>query len=350
MERPEAPMRDAADALGTAPGDPLLRDILDQPRALTAALRAHAAAGPAPRLLGEAERVLFSGMGASLFASYPAHLRLLARGTAAIWLEAGELLHGAPTALRPGTLLVLVSQSGRSAEVVRLLDSRGGARILGVTNDATSPLAQGADVYLPLMAGPEEAGVATKTLTCSLLVLDLLTGGDPGRWPPVIASLQGMLAQRGGWLPELLAALRPVGPVWVLGRGPLLAAAAVGGLMLKEAAGVHGEGLSAPQFRHGPLELAGPGKSALVLVSPGPLGRHDLDLAGEMAEAGMGVVAVCPEGAPRGAPAAVYVLPWPSASPASVVLAIQCLAHELARRQGRVPGTFSRIGKVTTKE
>ena len=350
MQRCEPPMPSPAAPPAAASGDPLLRDILDQPRALTAALGAHAAAGQAARLLGEAERVLWSGMGASLFASYPAHLRLLAGGTASIWLEAGELLHAAPTALRAGTLLVLVSQSGRSAEVVRLLERRGGARILGLTNDASSPLAQGADVHLPLMAGPEEAGVATKTLTCSLLVCDLLTGGDPGDWPPVIASLQGMLARRATWLPELLAVLRPVGPVWLLGRGPLLAAAAVGGLMLKEAAGVHGEGLSAPQFRHGPLELAGPGKSALVLVSPGPLGRHDLDLAGEMAEAGMGVVAVCPEGAPTAAPASVHVLPWPSARPASVVLAIQCLAHELARRQGRVPGTFSRIGKVTTKE
>jgi glucosamine--fructose-6-phosphate aminotransferase (isomerizing) len=122
--------------------------------------------------------------------------------------------------------------------------------------------------------------------------------------------------------------------------------------MLKEAGGVHGEGLSAPQFRHGPLEMAGPGRSALVLVSPGALVRLDLDLAGEMAAAGMGVAALLAAGAPADVPPGVHAIRWPDCpvEPAALVVAAQCLAHACALRQGRVPGTFARIGKVTTRE
>jgi len=336
--------------------DPLLTDILDQPRALSAALqgaRASTALLRARELCRNARRILLSGMGASYFAAYPAYLRLLAMGAPVSWVEAGELLHQAPAALREGTVLVLISQSGRSAEVVRLLEARGGAAVVGVTNDTDSPLAGGCDVCLPLSAGPELAGVATKTLTCSLLLLDLLSAeGNGGPWPESVAAIEQALQTSGQWLPGLLSALGTTEHVWVLGRGPLLAAASVGGLMLKEAGGVHGEGLSAPQFRHGPLEMAGPGRSALVLVSPGRLGALDLDLAGEMAATGMGVAAVCPAGAPSEVPAGVHALRWSDCppEPAAVIVAAQCLAHACALRQHREPGTFSRIGKVTTRE
>jgi len=335
--------------------DPLLTDILDQPRALRTALQAShgsPALAEAVALCRQARRVLLSGMGASFFSAYPAFLRMLSAGAAVTWIEAGELLHHAPSALVKDTVVVLVSQSGRSAEVLRLLETSGEARVIGVTNDPDSPLARGADVYLPLSAGPELAGVATKTFACSLLLLDLLSGGAAEGWPGRIAGLEHTLASREQWLPGLTDALRITEHLWVLGRGPLVAAASVAGLMLKEAGGLHGEGCSVPQFRHGPLEMAGPGRSALLFVSPGELGPWDLELAGEMAAAGMAVVAVCAEGAPKDAAPGVHVLHWPwcPAEVACLIVPAQCLAHACALRRGVVPGTFARIGKVTTRE
>ncbi len=323
--------------------DPLLSDILDQPRALRAAL---AAGVPAAAPLGG--RVVLCGMGASYFATYPAYLRLLRAGVAVSRLEAGELLHFGREVLCPGTTAVVVSQSGRSAEVVRLLEARGGATVVGVTNDPRSPLGLGADGVVTLEAGPEAAGVATKTLACTLLRCDLLAGGDPGAWPAEVAAVETLLRDRERWLPELLSALGPAEHVFVLGRGPALAAALGTALMLKEAGAVHAEGLSVPQFRHGPLEAARPGRAALVLVSPGDLGGFDLALAAEMAAAGMSVAALCPE--PRAAPPGVRALAWPSAGPAALLVAGQCLAHAFALRRGIVPGTFERVGKVTTRE
>lgn len=325
--------------------DPLLADVLEQPRALRAALEAGV---PAEALLRPGGRLVLCGMGASYFATYPAFLRLLGAGASACRLEAGELLHFGGGALAPGSTLLVVSQSGRSAEVVRLLQARGGAAVVGVTNDPDSPLGRGADVLVPLRAGPERAGVATKTVACSLLVCDLLCGAPAAAWPPVIAAVEDLLERRGVWLPELLSALGGSEDVFVLGRGPGLAAAWAIALMLKEAGAVHAEGLSAPQFRHGPLESARPGRAGLVLVTPGEAGGFDLELAGEMAAAGMAVAAICPE--PRPVPPGVATLPWPSAAPAALLVAGQLLARAYALRRGVVPGTFRRVGKVTTRE
>lgn len=326
--------------------DPLLLDVLEQPRALRAALEAGV---PSGALLRPPARLVLCGMGASYFATYPAYLHLLGAGASACRLEAGELLHfGGGVLDGPQTTLVVVSQSGRSAEVLRLLGARGGAVVVGVTNDPDSPLGRGADVVVPLRAGRERAGVATKTVACSLLVCDLLCGAPASAWPPVIAAVEDLLVRRQLWLPELLSALGGAEDVFVLGRGPGLAAAWAIALMLKEAGAVHAEGLSAPQFRHGPLESARPGRAGLVLVTPGEAGGFDLELAAEMAAAGMAVAALCPE--PRPVPPGVSSFPWPSAAPAALLVAGQLLARAYALRRGVVPGTFRRVGKVTTRE
>ena len=297
-----------------------------------------------------AGRILVSGMGASYYAAYPAFLRWLGTGAHAGWMEAGELLHFAPEALQAGTVLVLVSQSGRSAEVARLLDIKKQATVIGVTNDPDSPLGRRSDICLPLHAGPEAAGVATKTLTCSLLLLELLAGAAPRDGKIAAEAVGAALDDRERWLPELVEALGEAQHVWVLGRGRALAAAMAAGLMLKEAGAIHGEGMSNPQFRHGPLEAAEAGRSALMFVTAGALGPHDLELAGEMAAAGMRVAAVYPGRPPASVPSGLHVLGWPSGDPAALLVASQLLARSYAQRRGVVPGTFVRVAKVTTRE
>ena len=66
-------------------------------------------------------RVVLTGMGSSYDACYPAATRLAAAGVLATMVDAAELLHFRLDALEPGTLLVCVSQSGESAETVRVV-------------------------------------------------------------------------------------------------------------------------------------------------------------------------------------------------------------------------------------
>ena len=66
---------------------------------------------------------------------------------------------------------------------------------------------------------------------------------------------------------ELVAWLGDRDTAVILGRGPARAAAEMGALTLKEAVGMPIESLQTAQFRHGPLELAGPNLAAMVIAT-----------------------------------------------------------------------------------
>lgn len=75
--------------------------------------------------------VIFAGMGSSLLAARAAASRLVARGRPAMAAEAGELLHYGLAAIPSDALVVLVSQSGRSAETWRWRADSTSERMLG---------------------------------------------------------------------------------------------------------------------------------------------------------------------------------------------------------------------------
>ncbi len=78
-----------------------------------------------------------------------------------------------------GVLAVGLSQSGRTAEIIETLQwARDcGARLVAITNSEGSPIADLADVALVTQAGVEQAVPATKTFTCQLAALAVLSLG-----------------------------------------------------------------------------------------------------------------------------------------------------------------------------
>ena len=117
----------------------LLEEISQQPAALSGLRKFYASPGaiPAKGLRSLAPHwpptVVFTGMGSSLFAAYPAQAYLTEQGVRALVWETAELVHHHLKVLRPDTLLVVVSQSGETAEVLRLLEklARQGSRAGG---------------------------------------------------------------------------------------------------------------------------------------------------------------------------------------------------------------------------
>src|SRR5262249_58154917 len=95
-------------------------------------------------------------------------------------------IYGQPPRL-DGALVIGISQSGASPDVVAVLAEarEQGRPTLALTNDVDSPLARTADAVLPLEAGREQAGAATKTYVNSLrAVAPLLPGiGDDAAAP-----------------------------------------------------------------------------------------------------------------------------------------------------------------------
>jgi glucosamine--fructose-6-phosphate aminotransferase (isomerizing) len=301
-------------------------------------------------------------MGSSYDACYPAVTTLGRHGTTAFMVDAAELLHFRLGMLGARDDVVFVSQSGESAETVRAaeeLRARSDApRIFAVTNDPTSSLADAAEITLQTSAG-EESGPSTMTFAAALVVVGAVAQAALGTRPDDVAQRIALEADMtASAIDDLLGheELPDDLVTWhggrattvILARGGARAAAEMGALTLKEAVGMPVESLQAAQFRHGPLELAGPGLAAMVLATEPETRDLDLAMADELRSLGAAVWTIT-SGAP--APGATDIGPLDRLlSPAAAVVPAQLLAWRLAILAGREPGSYRHAAKVTLHE
>ena len=169
-------------------------------------------------------------------------------------------VYAAPLVLEGG-VCVTISQSGRSPDLACFQDQarRNGAATLALTNTPDSPVGTGAGELVPMLAGPETAVAATKSFVATLFAVAGIVAGWTG---------DGALVKGLGTLPEslgealacawdgALSGLGGAASLYVIGRGPGLAAAAEAALKLKETCRLHAEAHSAAEVRHGPIALA----------------------------------------------------------------------------------------------
>lgn len=209
------------------------------------------------------QRIVLTGMGGSFFGLHPLSIELAANGWTPLMIETSELIHYYPHLLEPSTLVVAVSQSGKSAETMRLLEMTAQrSTVIGVTNWPDSPLARDAD-FAVLTAAGEEYSVSCKTYVTAQMAMHLLAaalcGGDATQRLREMESAPELVSQYlNGWenhVAEAIESLREVRDVFLVGRGPSMASASTGALTIKESAHFHAEGMSSAAFRHGPFEM-----------------------------------------------------------------------------------------------
>ena len=335
---------------------PYISDILEQPAALErclAALEQRPALKEFRTRLRDHRyrRILLTGMGSSFFAAIPLHYRLLRNGLDAHLLETSELIHTLPELIAPENLLVVISQSGQSAESLQLLELAGGrADILAVTNGETSPLALHSQAALFIHAGAENA-VSCKTYLNTLAVLTAL-GDDlteTGPWlPDVRPAPQAIQAYLEHWR-EHIARFRQqmdnAHQLFLLGRGDSLAAAQTGGLIIKEAARFPAQAMSCAAYRHGPIELTSPQVQVLVFAGVSPHQALNQRLVQAIRQFGgaADLIASAPQTNP-----ALTLPPVPApALPLLEMLPAQLLSVALSERTGHEAGAFQFATKIT---
>lgn len=246
-----------------------VRDILEQPAACERtelALAASKRQAAELRHLVETnafDRIVITGMGSSYHALHPLQIRLSRAGSFVQMIETSELLSYYPETLGKRTLTVAVSQSGESAEIVRLLrDKLASGPIVGITNSPGSTLASNSNIAILTAAG-QEATVSCKTYLATLQALhwlgSTLLGHDPAQTQSELqeatTGVRSYLTEwesHTGWFVDELEGIRQI---FVTGRGWSLATAGTGGLILKESVRYSAEGMSSAAFRHGPLEM-----------------------------------------------------------------------------------------------
>lgn len=192
-------------------------------------------------------------------------------------------------------LCVAISQSGQSPDLLAAVRTckRGGAFVIALTNDLSSPLATLADEVIDLCAAPERSVAATKSFIASLAGLACLVAACAERsrgMPGLVDSLnnlpQALTAAFKTELGPSLASLVKCENMYVLGRGYGLGIAQEAALKLKETCAIHAEAFSAAEVRHGPMQIVGPGFPVLGFVTSDEAGRGVTDACAEFAKRG----------------------------------------------------------------
>lgn len=336
------------------------RDLLGQPQALAATIEqlkeSKQLRNIATRLQKQKfKSVVLTGMGSSLHGLNPLMLQLTDAGIPAILAETSELVYYRRNLLKPESLVIAVSQSGRSAEVIRLLkENRRRAPIVAVTNTPDSPLARHSDAVVLTYAG-EEFSVSCKTYVCALAALkflgDQLCGVPTARTvkelPRVLQPVSDYLVRWKQHVEAVVPQITGTRQLFLVGRGPSLASVGTGALILKESTKFPAEGLSSAAFRHGPFEMVGPETFVFIFAGDPKTKSLNKRLFNDI-RANHGRAELVAQDAGDGP----YCLPHVPVSllPILEMLPVQMLSLALAAIQGRQPGQFRLASKITTIE
>lgn len=333
---------------------PLFENIRAQPNALRQVADYQLGPGRdallrSAELIQSSKRIVLSGMGASAFACVP-----LAYAIGAEVIDSSELLYFRQSILEPGALVVLVSRSGESIEVIKLLPllRQAGCRVIGVTNVSGSTLATQADEAI-LLNSPADQLVAIQTYTSTVLALLLLAGQN---LEALHAAIDTFAHQLHVWIqasenwPDFL---NPEKPVYLLGRGPALGSVSEGALLFHEMAKSPAVGMQTAQFRHGPVEVVDASFRAIVFGTTPETLELDSSLAQDLLRMGAKVCWIGPRSAaPARAGSDVIVcdvVPGRFA-PLLEVVPCQLLAYKMTEARGVNPGEFRWAPAITRSE
>jgi glucosamine--fructose-6-phosphate aminotransferase (isomerizing) len=270
------------------------------------------------------------GIGASGHAAAGFAARLRARGATAYPFSPGD---GPPG---HADSYVAITYSGRSTETVRLMESLGatGTRI-AVTGHPDAPIAGVVDRIVGL-GGATDTAVSTLSYTATVQALGLLAdaawGEDAEVWRALPGHAAAVLDDRTT-ADRIASAFAGVACVDVVGSGMGAGSAGAAALLLREAAHLPAAAYGLREYLHGPLEVAGPGRGALVFGA-GRAAR----LAAEMAGWGSPTVLVTADPSVPGTPGGPVVVRLPALPEAAGavldLLPVQLAAAELAARRG----------------
>jgi fructoselysine-6-P-deglycase FrlB-like protein len=169
-------------------------------------------------------------------------------------------------------LVVAISRSGTTTEVVRALDGLAdGSHSLAITAVADTPVANVAEHTIVLDFADEESVVQTRFATTTLALLRAHFGHD---LDPVIADGEAGVGRPLPVDPTDFEQFVFLGRDWTIGLADEAA------LKFREAAGAWTESYPAMEYRHGPISVAGAGTLVWFLSEVEPALVDDVGATG----------------------------------------------------------------------
>ena len=289
-QRELKPMPTQADSVDLGPYQHYMqKEIFEQPRAIGDTLANIAAFGP--ELFGASaedwktfDQILILACGTSYYSACVAKYWLEDIAGIPTQVEIASEYRYRTTVPNPKTLIVVVSQSGETADTLAALrhaKALGHPHTLAICNVASSAMVRETDWHFLTKAGAEIGVASTKAFTTQLLALYLLAVSIAKRDGKISADKEKELLRELRHLPKALHAVLALEPqiiAWsdifakcenalFLGRGLHYPIALEGALKLKEISYIHAEAYPAGELKHGPLALV-TDKMPVVTVAP----------------------------------------------------------------------------------
>ena len=242
-----------------------LQDILRQPEELRRVIELlggelNASLQRAAAIIKRARYVYFTGIGASWNAAVGAGALFHREGRPVYLLDASELLYS--TRIPAESVVIILSRSGRSAEILQLLEKAraAAAKVVGITNFAEGGLAQRSDIAIILPVGPDH-GISTNTYISLAAGATALAATVAGTFHASFAldlprAIDETKEKIPLWREQLAKSswLQPGATYYFLARGSSLASSNEAQLLWEEAVKMPAVALGTDAFRHGPQE------------------------------------------------------------------------------------------------
>ena len=259
--------------------------------------------------------------------------------------------------LRPESLLIVVSQSGETADVLEAMNvaKEKGAKVLSVVNAIGSSIGRQSDYSLQIKAGPEKAVASTKAATSQMALFFLIAKAmkaelNEGRQflADVASQINDMLNPRFlDYIKAVAEAIKDHENVYIIGKAENYPMALEAAIKIQEVSYIHAEGFAAGELKHGPIALITEGTPCISFVANDEMKKDVINNTIELKARGAHIIGISPE-KHEVFDEWIKVPDVGVASPLVNIIPVQLLAYYLGVLRGLDPDMPRNLAKSVT--
>ncbi len=259
--------------------------------------------------------------------------------------------------LRPESLLIVISQSGETADVLEAMEAakKKGAKVLSIVNVEGSTIARQSDFSLHIKAGPEKAVASTKAATSQMALLLLIACAMKGELQEgrrllaeVASKINDMLNPRFlTYIKNVAEKIKDQENVYIIGKAENYPMALESAIKIQEVSYVHAEGFAAGELKHGPIALITEGTPCIALIANDEVKQDIINNTMELKARGAYIIGISPENQ-EVFDEWIKVPDVGVASPLVNIIPTQLLAYYIAVLRGLDPDMPRNLAKSVT--
>ncbi len=285
----------------------MLKEIFEQPKTITNTLRGRITEDKIKLTVNldpkKIDRIIITACGTSWHSALIG--KYLIEDIVGVPVEvdyASEFRYRNPI-VRPNDLLIVISQSGETADTLAALRENDVCESLGIVNVVGSTISREVKSGIYLHAGPEIGVASTKAFTSQVTALILLAlylkqeikdelspvlCDELSKIPEKIEAVLNQVER----IKEIAAEIKEARNILYLGRGINFPVALEGALKLKEVSYIHAEGYPAAEMKHGPIALIDENMFVVFIVNHGPIFEKIISNMQEVRARGGKIIAI----------------------------------------------------------